>query len=261
MPETPYLITSITETLRRLKTPIAPATINDIYAYSTVCKLWDKCTEETRDILKSSSVKSLVEYQGGDDYHIENSLIEELLSWYLQYNRTNYNFAYFVGMLKQIAETSFEQYVELELQKINEGHEARQKSDTESLASSIKEFYMIRVLVQAFDEGKQYDVGDFSFRYCDASMLSDHWAAVQQLGLQDFFSRDVDNYMFNTAPELKTFGDVVDPKYGHSGASFAFMCREMQSIAQKGWTRYVNATFDHYRQIVSYGDFIANIIV
>jgi hypothetical protein len=64
-------------------------------------------------------------------------------------------------------------------------------------------------------------------------MIQAHWFVVEELKLQDFFAQDQTSYMFNSAPELDIFGahEIVDG-FGHSGASFGMVCREMQKFAK-----------------------------
>jgi hypothetical protein len=65
------------------------------------------------------------------------------------------------------------------------------------------------------------------------NIVDDHYRVVVELGLQEFFSRNADNYIFNSSPELDLFYQhpAID-KYGHSGASFAIMCRHMQRLCK-----------------------------
>lgn len=106
-------------------------------------------------------------------------------------------------------------------------------------------------VITNYDNGKRYEEGDFSFvaNKHTAAMFSDHWIAVNELNLQEFFKKRVDNYMCLIAPELDVFSKhpLVDVKYGHSGFSFALVCRQMQNIVQKGWENYVKSIITSYR--------------
>lgn len=112
-----------------------------------------------------------------------------------------------------------------------------------------------RVIKQILELHRNLDVreGDFSFIIEDwgQKRIQYHWAAVQRLGLVDYFRNFGDgNFMFNTSPEMIRFGDAVDQEYGHSGASFACICRMMEYIAKTPWKQVVMDYYHKYDQIL-----------
>jgi hypothetical protein len=62
-------------------------------------------------------------------------------------------------------------------------------------------------------------------------MIVDAYNAVTHMNLETFFKTftpDLDKgFMFSITPELKTFSDALT--YDHSGSSYAYVCRCMQS--------------------------------
>jgi hypothetical protein len=88
-----------------------------------------------------------------------------------------------------------------------------------------------------------YAPGDFSFFPADeAAMYKNAYDAVTAEGLWDFFcekSPPADKgYMFWGAPELKKLDPHLEP-IGHSGSSYGFTMRVVESIAKQGWEKFV----------------------
>jgi hypothetical protein len=77
----------------------------------------------------------------------------------------------------------------------------------------------------------------------DATMLSDAYDAITVADLWEYFRRPStpgkDGFMFSSDPELSALSARMMFK-GHSGASFAWTLRQMESIAKDGWEPYAN---------------------
>lgn len=85
--------------------------------------------------------------------------------------------------------------------------------------------------------------GDFSWSKSDGPMLADAYQAVEAAGAWDFF-RTVEppvekGYMFWDAPQLNKVQEHMKLLDTHSGSSYAFTMRAMQSIALLGWNSFV----------------------
>lgn len=106
------------------------------------------------------------------------------------------------------------------------------------------------------ETGKIFNKGDFSF-HNDDKMLSDHYHVLCYLDLYDFFKKPWSSYMFNNSKELilfnkeKVLTDIngqpasIDDIYNHSGASFGYVCRQMQYIINNGWQAFVNSCLEY----------------
>ncbi len=91
-------------------------------------------------------------------------------------------------------------------------------------------------------DGKQ--PGDFSFITDNSTRfyLEDAYDCITELGLWDFL-RDNNppadkGFMFWNHPRLNELGQKLDG--GHSGASYGFTMRAMQSLAQSSWPSWVS---------------------
>ena len=90
-----------------------------------------------------------------------------------------------------------------------------------------------------------YKPGDFSFMSCNmtANSCTNAYNVIDDDNLWDFFLEQVPEdtgYMFWDHPTLEIIGDqLVDD--GHSGASFAYVMRVMQSIKLNGWDVYLKS--------------------
>lgn len=123
----------------------------------------------------------------------------------------------------------------------------RTMSPEDSYQNEVKKILDVLKLNKTAEELPE---GDFSFLVNDREMTTDHWTAVQELDLVQYFKTfQGESFMFSSDPELSTFNcHPLVQKYGHSGMSFAFMCRQMQCIA-KGWQEYVKAYFSYYNDV------------
>jgi len=132
---------------------------------------------------------------------------------------------------------------------------SRLKKQLQGYHDELKE---LRLFKTQLDTGKTFAIGDFSF-HRDCQMLSDHYIAMTTLGLVDYFKKEpssLTGFQFCSDPELRTFGSTpilhlnnksVDDVYGHSGASFGWVCRQMHGVAL-GWDAYVQSCIDHKLQ-------------
>lgn len=95
--------------------------------------------------------------------------------------------------------------------------------------------------------GKVYNEGDFSFfeHQQSAEIISKHWKIAKSMHLEEYFKNAKTPFMFNTDEILIEFGEKVSPICGHSGASFAIICRHMKAIFSN-WQKYVNEIVANY---------------
>jgi hypothetical protein len=96
-----------------------------------------------------------------------------------------------------------------------------------------------------------YTRGDFSFlpeRLAhEKRMLEDAWSAMESVeGSWDYLARpsvpeDGSGFMFSRDPFISQISSHVDKKgaIGHSGSSYGWTMRQMESIAKNGWDNYV----------------------
>lgn len=77
----------------------------------------------------------------------------------------------------------------------------------------------------------------------DKVMLDDMYKTVTRLELWDWLKRrDIPGdggFMFSSHPEVKRISDATEYD-GHSGSSFAWTLRVIESIAKHGWDSYVS---------------------
>lgn len=81
-------------------------------------------------------------------------------------------------------------------------------------------------------------MADFSFIKCQQTryLLDNAWQAINLTESWDFMAEDIDNYMFSRNSKVmqisRKMEEIGQPL--HSGASFGFVMRQMQYIAQNG---------------------------
>lgn len=96
-------------------------------------------------------------------------------------------------------------------------------------------FILDKFVLMAHDYTRIYSV-------YEATMLEDMDRAITECQLWDwvktFEPKENEGFMFTDHPNLDKITNNL--KYGHSGASFAWCVRNMQSIARKGWEQYVS---------------------
>ena len=89
---------------------------------------------------------------------------------------------------------------------------------------------------------KMYTPGDFSFAdEFEREMLEDAYHAVDSTNSWEAMKGDPgpDGFMFSINAYMKPINAAL--KYNdHSGGSYAFTMRQMQSIARNGWDVYVS---------------------
>ena len=110
-------------------------------------------------------------------------------------------------------------------------------------------------MLETAESGKvatDYPFKDFSFYYpYERQMLQDHWLAVEELGMQEFFSNyepDIDLY----GEDIRKYSEhyLVGPKYGTNGKLLADMSLKMQGIAND-WHGFVEGHLDYYLEYVT----------
>lgn len=79
----------------------------------------------------------------------------------------------------------------------------------------------------------------------EAMLLQDAYDAVTKADMWDYLrlpsTPGRDGFMFSPAIELAAIN--AEMTYGgHSGASYAWVMRQMEAIAKRGWTAYANDT-------------------
>ena len=225
----------------------------------TIVLLHNACTPEQKEIIGNES--QWPTYRGGSDYTYADPEVEDIMKplqdmVVLSYG--SYTFTYYLGELKKIQSTSWDQYVRDKIEELNSSVASSLNYTRRSLQGDLETLQWMKGFVDNIENGdtesaiRKYKPDDFSFYYpSEREMIQDHWQAVQDLNLQEFFAKPVDEstgYMFSDAPELRQFGShpLVDQKYGHSGASFGFVCRRMQNICQKGWQEFVRIYINTY---------------
>jgi hypothetical protein len=75
----------------------------------------------------------------------------------------------------------------------------------------------------------------------ESLMLTDAYQAITTCNLWEwmrvFHPKEGEGFMFATHPNLNTINDAM--KYqGHSGASYGWTMRQMESIAKRGWDEH-----------------------
>jgi hypothetical protein len=85
--------------------------------------------------------------------------------------------------------------------------------------------------------------GNFDYITCITSrnMISTAYQAVNLLELWSFMKEDIGPYMYTTDPRVYQIYDKVSniSNIGHSGFSFSWTLRQIQSIAQIGEEEYM----------------------
>ena len=83
-------------------------------------------------------------------------------------------------------------------------------------------------------------IGDGTFDYVtskhEKKMLTNAFQAITETNLWDFMAKDIYSYMFSSENEVKKIGNkMCELGYDlHSGASFGWVMRAMQFLAQNG---------------------------
>ena len=89
----------------------------------------------------------------------------------------------------------------------------------------------------------QYKEGDFSFisKEADRMAFEDMWTAITITEMWTQMATDPGpgGFSWSKAPHIATIQTALVDRVGHSGASIAATMREMQRLAQIGWTTYV----------------------
>jgi len=89
----------------------------------------------------------------------------------------------------------------------------------------------------------QYKEGDFSFirKEADRMAFEDMWTAITITETWNQMAADPGpcGFAWSKAPHIVAIQAALVDRVGHSGASIAAAMRQMQRIAQIGWTTYV----------------------
>jgi hypothetical protein len=92
------------------------------------------------------------------------------------------------------------------------------------------------------DEETFFVPGEFKYIKCKSSreMLQNAYQAVNQTETWSFVKRDIESFSFSNAPEIWRITDkMVELGYdGHSGSTFGWTMRQMQTIAREGEQAY-----------------------
>lgn len=89
-----------------------------------------------------------------------------------------------------------------------------------------------------------YNPGDFSFINDSHSkqMLEDGYKTITDLDLWNWIANytpeEGKGFMFSSHDNITKIGNAM--KTGHSGASYGWTMRNMESIAKNGWDKFVN---------------------
>jgi len=85
--------------------------------------------------------------------------------------------------------------------------------------------------------------GNFDYIKCKSSreMIENAYRAVNQLELWSFMKKDCESYMMTNTPEIWRITDkMAELGYdGHSGFSFGWTMRQIQSIAKHGEKKFM----------------------
>jgi len=233
------------------KVTMPPVEPEEYMVSHMILNMKNLCTKELESLIINSNIDDIVKYKGNDDYENLPEL-DKLKECYLRDNRSHMNFCYYLEQLKVFLENGYDKcrndWINDNIQRDIYDKNQRNKSisKTKDLINNMKN------IIDLYDKNGAPGEGDFSFCVFDRDMTKDHWTAMNELNLQNYFKKDRKSFMFHGGPESLIFLNhpLVEAKYGHSGASVAFMCRKMQSIAQLGWKGYVDSTIQSYRDII-----------
>lgn len=239
-------------------------TENNQYKYLTteeVQNLINKISPEAKELIMMHQPNELLQYHGNSRYsyplgHQEVLLPAVEICFDSHFNTFN-TFHYFKSLHLYLTKGEGDYHKEL-LDEANRVIEEGIEYKTSRLRKTVDKIHKLRKIKSDLKSGKTFEEGDFSFLH-DHQMLSDHYQAMTKLGLKDFFKKPQESYMFNinSAPELSQFSSSkvlldkngnpvsVDDLYGHSGASFGFICRQMQTIMQEGWEQFVKSCMEY----------------
>ena len=75
----------------------------------------------------------------------------------------------------------------------------------------------------------------------DREMIENAYRAVNQLELWHFMKKDCESYMMTSSPEInKIANKMIELGYdGHSGFTFGWTMRQIQSIAKQGEKKFM----------------------
>ena len=89
-------------------------------------------------------------------------------------------------------------------------------------------------------------IGDGKFEYIpdlydDRNMMINAWQAITLTNNWSFMVEDIDSFMWSTDSRINDIYRKIEELgyYGHSGASFGFVMRNMQYLAQNGENKFI----------------------
>lgn len=221
---------------------------------TSVQRLLHLIPEATQELLKSHPVEKLVNYHGGSSYSIlrNDADLNPVIEAFGKMSN-NYNAIWALKSIKLFLGLGVVSYHQKLVDEAKSMINGRIQQDRKALRETAEDIKALRITRSQVENGAGFNEGDFSF-HPDAEMLSDHYQAMKALNLTEYFKKEPSKetgYMFSSDPELNTFGNSkvlqrggqmlsLNDIYGHSGASFGWVCQQMHSIA-KGWDEYVIA--------------------
>ena len=107
--------------------------------------------------------------------------------------------------------------------------------------------------IMDIDYKSNYSKYDFSFIIdnWDRKKIEDHWKVVEQLNLQEFFSKfTINNYDDLGDPGLKPYSKhLLELGYDYSGQEYIYCCRKMHDIATD-WNAFVESYISEYAEVL-----------
>jgi hypothetical protein len=214
--------------------------------------LISKISPQVQELITTHQPEELLEYEGRNLYAYplghQNVLEPVVQTW--DSRNPHFNALYFFRSVRLYLAKGADNYrLELLREARLTVHRSMRyyRSRIQKTATNITTLRQLRSQVA---RGKTFIEGDFSF-HIDQYMLSDHYQAMIKTNLMHFFSQHPT--IPHASPEIARFSNAkvlldrdgntasIDDLYGHSGASFAFVYHQMQTIAQRGWEPYVTA--------------------
>ena len=99
------------------------------------------------------------------------------------------------------------------------------------------------VIIPPITPKDYYKQGNFDYIKCQKSkeMIENAYKAVNQLELWHFMKKDCESYMMTSSPEInKIANKMIELGYdGHSGFTFGWTMRQIQSIAKQGEKKFM----------------------
>ena len=235
------------EHLRSLENELATYSTRsfDPKEYNRAVAYWQMLSPETQALVGNTPLDELVTYQGGDDYVVVPAL-KEPLAEFLRASTYGYNFKYYVRAMQSLAELGLDGYRQDQIRAFENNKSSYMKYLTTAIEDAKAALERNRQFVIAYDAGQLPAVDDYSW-LADGKMIADHWTAVCELGLQDYFGHRYGSLSDDEAHRLLAH-PLANAKYGHSGMSASWVCCAMRDRASaSSWEAYVQKYVDSYR--------------